>query len=247
MSVASQETAVHAPLYLRLAEAIKSDIKNGRWQPGDQIPTELELGQLHGVSRTVVRQAVGMLVTNGILIRLQGRGTFVSSPRVRQGPHRLLSFTDDMKSRGLAPGSQLISARLMPAEAEIAERLELSAGDPVWEVTRLRLAGDEPMGVQTAYLPARVCPDLPVDRLKEGSLYALLRERFGIVPRWANESYIAVELSREEARLLRVSERSAALAVERITRDGANRIFEYVRSVMRGDRYQVSLELEAGD
>lgn len=235
------------PLYIRLAEAIRSDIEAGRWCPGDQIPTEQELGQRHGVSRTTVRLAVGLLVSSGLLRRAQGRGTFVAPPRLRQDPHRLLSFTADMVTRGLKPASTLLSTQLMPAGEEIAARLEIGAADPVWEVRRLRKADGEPMGLQVAYLPARVCPDLSTDRLQTGSLYALLREQFGIVPRHASETYIAVELQKEEARLLGVSEGSAGLAVERVTRDSAGRIFEFVRSVMRGDRYQLLLELEAED
>jgi GntR family transcriptional regulator len=207
----------------------------------------VELGKIHGASRAVVRQAVGMLANSGMLRRAQGRGTFVATPRLRQDPHRLLSFTADMLNRGLTPGSTLLSTQLVPVSQNLAERLELAEGDPVWEVIRLRRAEGEPMGLQTAYLPARVCPDLPVDRLREGSLYSLLREQYGIVPARANETYIAVELSMEEARLLAVGEGAAGLAVERITRDSNGRVFEYVRSVMRGDRYQISLELEAGN
>jgi GntR family transcriptional regulator len=234
-----------APHYFRLAEALRSDIETGRWGSGDQIPTEQELGLRHGVSRTVVRQAVGMLVTSGLLRRVQGRGTFVASPRVRQDAHRFRSFTADMRSRRLTPDTKLLSAELVPANSEIAERLWLSQGDPIWEVTRLRLADGKPMGLQTAYLPARVCPDLAIDRLEKGSLYSLLLEQFGIVPKRANETYIAVSLTKEDARLLDTRDGAAGLAVERITSDATGRVFEYVRSVMRGDRYQISLELEA--
>lgn len=236
-----------AALYYRLAEALKTDIESGRWQPGDQIPTELELGQRHGVSRTVVRQAVGLLVNSGVLRRVQGRGTFVLPPRLRQDPRRLISFTTDMLNRGLSPASKLLSAQLIPSSVDVAQRLEINPGDPVWEIERLRLADGKPMGLQTAFLPVRVCPDLAIDRLHGGSLYALLREQFGILPKNATETYIAVELSKEEARALEVSEGAAALAVERTTRDAIGQIFEYVRSVMRGDRYQISLELETED
>jgi GntR family transcriptional regulator len=241
----NRPTNAAGPLYARLADSILLNIESGRWRPGDQIPTEIELGRAHGVSRAVVRQAVGTLATKGILRRAQGRGTFVASARLPQGPRRLLSFTQDMLSRGLTPGSTLLSAHLAPATGEVAERLKLGEGDPVWIVSRLRRAGNEPMGLQTAHLPARVCPDLPIDRLGQGSLYSLLRERYGIVPARASETYVATELSKEEARLLETRAGAAGLTVERTTFDGSGRVFEYVRSVMRGDRYQVSLELEA--
>lgn len=245
MATTRRPASTVGPLYLRLAEAIRSDIESGRWKPGDQIPTESELGKIHGVSRAVVRQAVGLLVNREILRRAQGRGTFVAAPRLRQDPHRLLSFTADMLNRGLTPGSMLLHARLVTASWDLAERLDLAEGDPVWEIARLRLAGGAPMGLQTAYLPARVCPDLPVDSLREGSLYSMLREHYAIVPTRASETYVATGLSKEEARVLQTSEGAACLAVERTTRDAGGRVFEYVRSVMRGDRYQISLELEA--
>lgn len=245
MEASTPASTTPVPRYFRLAEALRCDIESGRWCPGDQIPTEQELGERHGVSRTVVRQAVGMLANSGLLRRIQGRGTFVASPRVRQDPHRFRSFTADMRGRGLTPDSRLLSADLAPATPDVAQRLGLSQGDPVWEVTRLRMADGEPMGLQSAYLPVRVCPDLAVDRLEGGSLYSLLQEQFGIAPRRANETYIAVSLTKEEARLLHAREGAAGLAVERITVDATGQVFEYVRSVMRGDRYQISLELEA--
>jgi len=233
-----------APLYYRLQQAVRDRIAAGEWCPGDQIPTIREFGETYGVSRITVVQALHGLAREGLLTRRQGKGVFVAEPKIEQGPIRLLSFTDDITRRGHRPSTRMLDVRRERASPELATRLELSTGDPVIVLDRLRLADVEPMGVQHAFLPERLVPGL-ADTQPIESLYRLLRDRYSIVPARATETFEPIVLDRETARLLSVAPGSPAFAVERITRDRANRAFEFVKSTMRGDRYKVVLELVA--
>lgn len=232
------------PLYYRLQQAVRDRIAAGEWRPGDQIPTIRELGETYGVSRITVVQALHGLAREGLLTRRQGKGVFVAERKIEQGPIRLLSFTDDITRRGHHPTTRTLDLRHERASPDLATRLELTSGDPVMVLERLRLADAEPMGVQRAFLPERMVPGL-ADSQPINSLYRLLRDRYGVVPSRATETFEPVVLDRETARLLGVAPGSPAFAVERITRDRANRVFEFVRSTMRGDRYKVVLELLA--
>ena len=233
-----------APLYFRLQQAVRDRIAAGEWRPGQQIPTIRELGETYGVSRITVVQALHSLAREGLLTRRQGKGVFVAEPKIEQGPVRLLSFTDDITRRGHRPASRTLNLRTEPSTPEVAERLELRAGESVTVIERLRLADEEPMGFQRVFLPARLFPGI-ADYEPIHSLYQLLRDRYGVAPKRATETFEPVVVDRGLARLLGVSAGSPAFAVERITRDQANRPFEYVRSTMRGDRYKVLLELVA--
>src|ERR671936_968380 len=127
-----------APLYYQLQQAVRDRIAAGEWRPGDQIPTIREFGQIYGVSRITVVQALHSLAREGLLTRRQGKGVFVAESKIEQGPVRLLSFTDDITRRGQRPASRTLSLRREPASAEVAARLELAPGDGVLVLERLR-------------------------------------------------------------------------------------------------------------
>ncbi|MCL4459022.1 MAG: GntR family transcriptional regulator [Chloroflexi bacterium] len=243
MTVSSVSKDSPLPLYYQLTELLRSKIESGEWKPGQQIPTEQELCEQNKVSRITVRQSLSNLVHEGLLYRAQGKGTFVTMPRIQQGPQRLTSFSEDMQQRGMRPGAKVLDIEVLPAPAGIASKLRLEPGEPVIMIKRLRLADDEPMGIQTAYIPHRLCPHLVNDDLNDQSLYQLLSTKYGLRPRRATESYVAVQADKGEARLLKSPENAAVLAVERISYSADGQPIEFVRSVMRGDRYSVSVEL----
>lgn len=232
------------PLYHQLQQAIRDRVAAGEWAPGDQIPTIRELCALYGVSRITVSQALGTLVQEGLLTSHQGKGVFVAVPKIEQGPVRLASFTEEIARRGHSAASRRLRIERIPASPDVAARLELSPGDPIVVLERLRLADGQPMGTQKAHLPERFFPGLadvvePID-----SLYRLLQERYGIVPTLATDTFEPTCVDRTTAALLEVRPGAPAFSVERVTRDQRSRLIEYVVSVLRGDRYKVVLTLE---
>jgi GntR family transcriptional regulator len=231
------------PLYHQLKNILMNAIVSGVWQPNQQLPTEEQLAGRYRVSKITVRQALRELSDLGYVRREQGRGTFVSKPRMSHGPRELTGFTEEMRRRHVAASSRVLLQCLTEADAALTEALKIPAGAPVLKLKRLRLANGEPMGIQTAYLPAGLVPGLVEVDLGSVSLYAALQNQYGLHAAYATESHFAVSVERAEAELLQVPPGSAGMAAERVTylRDG--RPLEVVHSLMRGDRYRIVLDL----
>jgi GntR family transcriptional regulator, N-acetylglucosamine utilization regulator len=231
------------PLYHQLKTAILREIQRGRWKPGDRLPTEDALMTRYHVSKITVRQALRELAQMGYIRRAQGRGTFVLHPPLEEGPRELTSFTGEMRGHGRVATSRVIDQEIVAAPADIASRLDIAAGASVFRLQRLRLADGEPMGLQTAYIPVALVPDIELLSFDDASLYEVLASRYSLQPVSAREAHMAVPASEEAALLLQVPAGSPVLSAERLTTLADGRPLEYVHSVMRGDRYKVVLDL----
>ena len=233
------------PLYHQLKNILLDSIRTAELKPNDRLPTETEIAEQYGVSKATVRQALGQLASEGVLQRVQGRGTFIATPRVNLGPTQLDSFTLQMTARGLRPSSRVIEQRVMLAEGEIAQKLRLKDKSPVLLLRRLRLGDDQPMGTQTAHVPMDLAPGLDTRDFRNLSLYRVLNEIYGLIPARAYETHSAVSLEPEQSSLLETAPGAPALSSERLTLMASGRPMELVYSLMRGDRHQVVLELSA--
>lgn len=233
-----------SPLYFQLAERLARRIDAGEWRSGEQVPTELELCRTFGVSRATVVRAMADLVASGRLERIQGKGTFVSGRKLTHGPLDLRSFSEEMADRGLVATARVLSCGEELASAGVRSALGLEEGDRVVKIARLRLAGGDTMGIQEAYLPARLVPGLE-QREHElyDSLYRMLDEAYGIRIKHATETFEPTILDRHEAAILGVTNARVAFLVERTSYDLQERAVEYVRSKMRGDRFRFTMEL----
>ncbi|MFZ5815150.1 MAG: GntR family transcriptional regulator [Bacillota bacterium] len=233
------------PLYYQIKTRLLEQIESGQLKPGDRVPSERELTDRYGVSRMTARQALVELETQGVLVREQGKGTFVATPKFEQPLALLTSFTEDMRRRGLRAGAQVLSAGLVPAERRAARDLGLAETARVYRLERLRLAGGEPMALETSHLAADRFPGLLELDLENRSLYALLRERYGVELARASQSLEAVPADARLAEILRVREGTPLMLMERLSRDPQDRPVELVRSYYRGDRYRFVTELLA--
>ena len=232
-----------APLYTRLRQALHERVTSGEWRPGDQIPTIRQLGELYGVSRVTVVQALDTLAHEGVLIRWQGKGIFVGQPRAAEPRIPLLSFTEETIARGATPGSRTLCLRLEPPTAGLMARFDLKPSERVLLLERLRLVNGSPLALQQAYLPEHIVPGLVEQRDPIESLYQVLANNYGVLPTNAFERYEAIRLSPDQARLLETQPGAPAFHVDRITSDQHGRTVEFVNSVVRGDRYEVRLHL----
>ena len=236
------------PLYLQIYDLLREKIDTGVFLPKTQIPTEVELSQEYHVSIITVKQAIKKLVAEGLLYRKQGKGTFVCSPRVNRKLNRLLSFNAEMLQKGMVPSTRLLDVHEAVPRKSVAEQLQLSGDSRVIVVKRLRLADDEPLAVQTSYIPQSLCPTLTEKRnALSGSLYELLLDEYGLVASSGRESYSAVIVSGPDAGLLDVPEGSPAFAVKRLAFLAEGNPVEYVESLLRGDRYSLDVELRSPD
>jgi GntR family transcriptional regulator len=205
--------------------------------PGSPIPTERSLAADFDVSRTTVRQALAELTVEGRLLRVQGKGTFAAEPKVAQRL-QLSSYTEDMRAQGRQPSSKLLEIAEDPADPELSQLLGVRVGAKVLRLHRLRLADGEPMALETTHLPTSRFRGLRRYVTAGGSLYQVLRERYGVEMGHAEETIETALASPDEAELLGADVGLPMLLLSRHSFDTEGTPVEWVRSVYRGDRYK---------
>lgn len=208
-------------------------------EPGAPAPSERELVQQFHVARMTVRQALDALVTEGLLERVPGRGTFVARTKVDISTP-LASYTEEISRRGMSPDSRTLLARMESAGPGVAKALEIKEGDKVVHWQRLRLADDAPMCIEDAFLADSVVPGFLENPLPE-SLYAELKRR-ELMPTWGEDSVDAAVARPEEAEILGISAGTPLLRIARRAFAG-NLAVEVSRSTFRADRYTLWVPL----
>jgi GntR family transcriptional regulator len=226
-----------APLYYQLVEKIKVMIDQ-QYTQGDLIPSETELMARYKVSRNTVRQAIDMLVRQGYVTRVQGKGTFVVSERNRYGLQKLVSFSEDMRRRGLHPDTQLLGLAKVDPPAHVALGLGLAESEQAYEIRRLRLADGEPMALGVTYLPCSLLPNLTEDMIAKGSLFELINARTSSRIAYADRTIQPVTADAAQAALLQVPEGSPLMLVEGFTFLENDQPAECIAIYYRGDRYK---------
>jgi GntR family transcriptional regulator len=211
---------------------------------GDAIPSERQLSADLGVSRLTVRAALDDLVREGYLVRKRGSGTFVSEPKIAQ-ELTMTSFTEDMRRRGLSPGSRTLSLEIVPAGARLGRFLHVSPSEPIMVAKRLRLADRETMAIETLHVREALVPGLTAADLERGSFYQLLSERYGVVIGGGIQTIEPTVTNEEESTALGVPLHSPAFLFERFSRDENGATVEFVRSIYRGDRYRLVTDLSS--
>ena len=208
---------------------------------GSAIPSERQLSVDFGVSRLTVRAALDELAREGHLVRRRGSGTFVQQPKIAQ-ELTMTSFSEDMRRRGMVPGSKTLSLARELAGARLGRLLHVSPGEEILVIKRLRLADGETMAIETLHLPAALVPGLvPADL--NASFYELLRDRFGVTIASGTQAIEPTVTNADESQALGVPLHSPAFLFERTSRDETGRTVEFVQSVYRGDRYRIVTEL----
>jgi GntR family transcriptional regulator len=191
-----------------------------------------------------VRQALETLVNEGLIYRQQGRGTFVAQPTVAQGLVRIISFTEDMRQRGLEPGTRLLFSGLAPAPPEIAEQLKIEPGEELACLERLRLANGEPMSIEESYLVHRYCPGVLQGDYAASPLREALERNYGLRLVRARQLIRASLASNKLARLLSIRSKAALLFIERVSYSQQHVPVEFLRIYYRADRYALYNELQ---
>jgi GntR family transcriptional regulator len=231
------------PLYYQLYQILLDGIKDGTWGVDDILPSEADLVDQYDLSRATVRQAFDMLVNQGYVYRRRGQGTFVARPTIEQNLSRIVSFWEDMQQRGLAPGTRVLSREIIPATEELVEDLNISLGEDLASIVRLRLADNEPMSVEYSYLVHRYCPGILEQDYANSSLRKMLEDKFNIRIVYARQRIRAVPASQELAELLEIEPNSPLLHLERVSYTDEDIPIEYLQINLRGDRYTFYTEL----
>lgn len=228
------------PLYIQIMDLLQKQIEAGEYAVGARLPSERELAQRYEVSRMTARQALRALAQKGLTHSSVGKGTYVSAPKINQELQALTSFSEDMRQRGLKPSSRVLAAEILPADPEIASRLHLPFGAEIVVLRRVRLADDRPLALETTHLPHRLCPGL-LERHDFGreSLYEILRREYNWTLVWADQLIETRLPDDDECKALNLDGKIPILKFTRVTFDEQNQPVEFVRSVYRGDQYQL--------
>ena len=226
----------------QLREHLQTMIKT--LSPGALLPSERVLAERLHVARGTVRTQIDALAAEGLIRRVPGRGTFVAEPRMVQ-TERMSSFSRDMLARGMTPSSRILSVRVKPSTQLIAEKLEIPVETPVVAVARIRYADDEPMALERAHLPATLFPGLERVDLNKRSLYEVLSSDYGRIVDSADQRISVVSLGTDDARRLGTEAGSPAFDIERLTRDRMGTPVEWGHAILRGDRYDILMHVEA--
>jgi GntR family transcriptional regulator len=235
--------AAPVPKYFRVKEAVLARIADGTWPPGALLPPEPELCHEFSVSRITVRKAIGDLVHEGKIHTVQGKGTFVAVPKVGERfVQRAFGIYEDMERRGLRLTTQVLRQEVIPVPEEVAARLGLRPGEHVHLLVRLRSIEGEKFLLSTTYVPQALCPGLVDEDLSTGSLFRLLRHKYGLKIGHGERTLEAVAASQWEARMLDLALASPLLRLDSAAYLPDGRPFEYSQTLQRGDRARVELE-----
>jgi len=243
----SRSSSLHSPtfspLYRQIKDLMLRQLESGEWGPGSPIPSESELAARFGVSQGTVRKAIDEMAAEHLLVRQQGKGTFVATHR---DPGSFFRFLRLVPNHGELQMSQSVPLECWRAKAgpDVARTLALEAGAPITIVRRLLKLGEEPVVFDEIYLPSELFPDLSLEALRCGeSLYSLFETRYGVRMIRADERLRAIAADRVSAELLQVSEGSPLLLVERVTFTYGSRPVEWRRGFYSTRNYHYHNEL----
>lgn len=223
------------PLYHQLADTLRTRILTGSYAADAKIPSEAELQEDTGLSRSTVRKALDMLVDEGLIQKERGKGAFVASD-VHSHANDLLfsSFTAMMERQGSTVTTKVVDAAFSAAPGGVASFLHIAAGEDAVKLTRLRYVDDEPFCVETTYLPPRFAE--LIDETTECSLYQALRERFHELPGRGHKTFEVCYATPAEAFLLDVKRGDALMLVIDFVQDSDGAPLHVSKRVMRTDR-----------
>jgi len=232
------------PFYHQLKQIIVAEIEERQLAPGDRLSGDHELSARYDVSRTVVRQALSELETEGVIARVKGRGTFVAPEKTGEGlVQSLTGLYEDVAARGSQLRSEVRRLEVVPADEHVAAELHLEVGAPVIALERLRFVDDEPWVLVLGHLPLHVAPALLDEDLSRQSLYALLEQAYGVVIRHGRRSVEASVASAQLASSLAISEGDAVLVLRSTVYGGDEHPVEMFVAYHRGDRSRFEVDL----
>lgn len=223
-----------SPLYKQLKDELYRDIKNGVYPVHSRIPSEAELCRRYGISRVTVRKALADLTEEGLLLRIQGKGTFIAMPRLEKNLTAVTDFSQSCRLMGKKPSAVVLRAVCAEPSVKDAGDLSLGAENQVVDILRLRLADDMPVMIEENVFPGTYAYLLDADLT--GSLYAILH-RHHVKPNRALHDISLCHATPSQAKLLQISPGEALLHLYEIIYDNQEKPIHISRQFIRGDRF----------
>lgn len=231
------------PLYVQLTNILRDKIEHREWAPNQKISSENDLNRIYGVSRMTARQVLSQLVNDGLLFRVQGKGTFVAPQKIGTRSPAYKGFREQLEQMGYETTTTLVGMDLVVADGLISRNLGLQPGEKVFVLQRLRHIDGEPISLHVSHIPERLAPGLDrYDTLKQ-QLCVVLEENYNLRIGHVTETLESTSASAQEAKLLGVSRRAPLLLLEQIS-DTAGVRFEHTKIVFRGDKIRLEFEYD---
>lgn len=240
-------TPAFSPLYQQIKGLILHSLQHGEWKPGEAIPSEIELAARFRVSQGTVRKAIDELAAENLVMRRQGKGTFVATHAERQVQYRFLKLLPDSGDARVEGPAQrtILECRRLRASAEIARTLALRAGDPVIQTKRILSFSGIPTILEDIWLPGQAFKGLTAEQMSnyQGPTYAMFELDFGVRMVRAEEKIRAVLPDETQARWLNVPPGTPLLSVERLAYTYNDVPMELRRGLYRTDTHHYHNEL----
>lgn len=230
-------------LYARLRDEIRSAILDGKLRAHDRLPSENELSMAHGVSRITVRQALGDLQKEGLIVRLQGKGAFVSHPRASQSLNRLEGLGEALSDDGQAVNSKRLSMKRLRGRSDVCSQLELPPASEVYQLMTLRYLDREPLSVNCSYYPLPLGERMARLDLSGRDVIEAIESDLGLKVAQAQLEISAAAMPRREARWLHAVEGEPALLVHRVLYDELKHPMQIETATYRSDTFSYKLSL----
>ncbi len=228
------------PVYYQLKNIILKKIKDGEYSEGSLIPSERDLGENLNISRMTVRQALNQLVSEGVLFREKGKGTFVSKGKIVQ--RNIMSFSDTVRNKGLVPSTVVLRFEKITDRLDIKKLLDLQEDESLYNIKRLRLANDLPIAIEEVFIPERYCPHLDTYKLNT-SLYKLLKEEYSLTISYLDNLIEADRPEKDEKKLLGLQDMTPVLRITSISHNEAGMKLFYEKDVYRSDEYNYNVRI----
>jgi len=231
------------PLYVQLKESLQEKIVQGEWVVGMELPSEQELCDTYGVSRTVVRQALDDLNLTGVVHKQRGKKTFVASAKLDETwVHKVTGFHQAMSEKGHRVVTQVLAQELIPANAQLAASLNVAKNSSVIWIKRLRFVEGDPILLVDSYVPYALCPDLLNADLTDQSLYAYL-ESHGLTLASGMRTLEAIPANDYQAQMLQMDRNAPLMLLDSVVCLDNGTPIEHFRAVHRGDRTRFEVDL----
>ena len=229
-------------MYYQLKEILVQEIKNGKWAPQTKMISEREIMETYNVSRVTARKAIELMVKEGYVYTVKGKGTFVKGKYIEQPLNHFYSFREDLRSKGVKTRSQMHNFSIVEADDVLADSLRVSKGERLFRIERIFFAGELTYAKECSYIPCVLCPGLEQQKIEKNGLYNSLK-KFNIYPTRACEKLKAILLDEDIASLLELPANDAAIYLTRTTYCN-DVIVELNESYVRGDMFVYSVELQ---
>lgn len=232
------------PLYVQVRNILISRLDSEEYKVNDKIPSEKTLCQEFGISRETLRSVLTELVRDGRLYRVQGKGTFVAEPKFTANAISYTGIREQLEKQGYDVTTILLAVETILCPVTIAKYLNISEGEPVYYIQRLRKVKDIPLSIHNSYIPTNLCPEFEKNDFCNSQMCEILSSNYGLVRGMVTESLESVLARENEAELLNIKKGHPLLKLSDVISNKEGTIFEYSTVVFRGDKIKIQLNFD---